>query len=195
MSIILNLVGFFIREEDKKYIHIIKISNVKKITYDIIKTYFSSFSIEEEDFKYISLICDAKNIKKEEILLTSLDEEKKIWIFCLKDKIFVVNRNNSNIELELFIQQISSHDYTADIIFLGEYNKWCKQRIENGKINLIDGQDIGTKTIDDKQIIVDDLIKSAKNKSTLFYRTRDTMYFLYNYIHKQCNSKHIFILQ
>jgi len=87
MSIILNLVGFFIKEEDKKYIHIIKISNVKKITYDIIKTYFSSFSIEEEDFKYISLICDAKNIKKEEILLRSLDEEKKIWIFCLKDKI------------------------------------------------------------------------------------------------------------
>jgi len=49
--------------------------------------------------------------------------------------------------------------------------------------------------ISDNCIIVDDLIKSAKNKSTLFYRTRDTMYFLYNYIHKQCNSKHVFILQ
>lgn len=49
--------------------------------------------------------------------------------------------------------------------------------------------------ISDNCIIVDDLIKSAKNKSTLFYRTRDTMYFLYNYIHKQCESKHVFILQ
>jgi len=49
--------------------------------------------------------------------------------------------------------------------------------------------------ISDNCIIVDDLIKSVKNKSTLFYRTRDTMYFLYNYIHKQCDSKHVFILQ
>jgi hypothetical protein len=47
----------------------------------------------------------------------------------------------------------------------------------------------------DNIIIVDDLIKSSKNKSYLFYRTRDTMYFLYNYIHKQCDSKHVFILQ
>jgi hypothetical protein len=49
--------------------------------------------------------------------------------------------------------------------------------------------------ISDNIIIVDDLIKSRKNKSYLFYRTRDTMYFLYNYIHKQCDSKHVFILQ
>jgi hypothetical protein len=49
--------------------------------------------------------------------------------------------------------------------------------------------------ISDNCIIVDDLIKSSKNKSYLFYRTRDAMYFLYNYIHKQCHSKHVFILQ
>jgi hypothetical protein len=49
--------------------------------------------------------------------------------------------------------------------------------------------------ISDNCIIVDDLVKSRKNKSYLFYRTRDTMYFLYNYIHKQCDSKHVFILQ
>jgi hypothetical protein len=49
--------------------------------------------------------------------------------------------------------------------------------------------------ISDNFIIVNDLVKSSKNKSYLFYRTRDTMYFLYNYIHKQCDSKHVFILQ
>jgi len=49
--------------------------------------------------------------------------------------------------------------------------------------------------ISDNCIIVDDLIKSSKNKSYLFYRTSDAMYFLYNYIHKQCHSKHVFILQ
>jgi len=63
-------------------------------------------------------------------------------------------------ELCNFIQRVSSTDYTADVKFLGEYDKWCKQRIESGKINLIDGVDIGTKTTDDKQIIIDDIMSN-----------------------------------
>ena len=63
-------------------------------------------------------------------------------------------------ELCNFIQRNSSHDYTAETKFLGIYDKWCKQRIENGQINMIDGVEIGTKTIDDKQIVVDDLISN-----------------------------------
>jgi hypothetical protein len=34
------------------------------------------------------------------------------------------------------------------------------QRIEKGRINLIDGVEIGTKTIDEKQIIIDDLMSN-----------------------------------
>jgi hypothetical protein len=63
-------------------------------------------------------------------------------------------------ELCNFIQRTSSHDYTADTKFLGDYDKWCKQRIENGKINMIEGIEIGTKTTDEKQIIVDDLMSN-----------------------------------
>ena len=63
-------------------------------------------------------------------------------------------------ELCNFIQRVSSHDYTADVKFLGEYDKWCMQRIESGRINLIDGIEIGTKTIDEKQIIIDDLMSN-----------------------------------
>ena len=63
-------------------------------------------------------------------------------------------------ELCNFIQRTTSHDYTADVKFLGEYDKWCKQRIESGKINLIDGAEIGTKTIEEKQIIIDDLMSN-----------------------------------
>ncbi len=63
-------------------------------------------------------------------------------------------------ELCNFIQRTASHDYTADTKFLGEYDKWSKQRIENGKINMIEGVEIGTKTIDEKQIIVDDLMSN-----------------------------------
>jgi len=63
-------------------------------------------------------------------------------------------------ELCNFIQRTTSHDYTADVKFLGEYSRWCKRHIENGTINLIDGSEIGVKTIEGKQIIVDDLISN-----------------------------------
>jgi hypothetical protein len=63
-------------------------------------------------------------------------------------------------ELCNYIQYTSSHDYSADIKFAGGYDMWCKQKIDNGKINLIDGVDIGTKTVDDEQIIVDDLLSN-----------------------------------
>lgn len=63
-------------------------------------------------------------------------------------------------ELCNYIQYTSSHDYTSDIKFLGGYDVWCKHKVDKGKINLIDGVDIGTKTIDDKQITVDDLLSN-----------------------------------
>ena len=63
-------------------------------------------------------------------------------------------------ELCNFIQRTASHDYTADTKFLGEFDKWSKERIHSGKINMIEGVEIGTKTVDEKQIIVDDLISN-----------------------------------
>ena len=63
-------------------------------------------------------------------------------------------------ELCNFIQRTASHDYTADSKFLGEFDKWCKERIHSGKINMIEGVEIGTKTVDEKQIIVDDLMSN-----------------------------------
>jgi len=63
-------------------------------------------------------------------------------------------------ELCNLIQRTASHDYTADTRFLGDYDKWCKQRIANGKMNMIEGVEIGTKTVDEKKIIVDDLMSN-----------------------------------
>jgi hypothetical protein len=59
-----------------------------------------------------------------------------------------------------YIQTISSHDHTAESKFLGQYDRWCMKRVQEGKINLIDGVEIGTKTINDKQIILDDLMSN-----------------------------------
>jgi hypothetical protein len=63
-------------------------------------------------------------------------------------------------ELCNFIQRHISHDYTADTKFLGTFDKWCEQRIRNRIINLIEGREIGTKTNDETQIILDDLMSN-----------------------------------
>jgi len=59
-----------------------------------------------------------------------------------------------------YIQTITSHDHTAESKFLGQYDRWCMKKVEEGRINLIEGVEIGTKTIDDKQIILDDLMSN-----------------------------------
>lgn len=59
-----------------------------------------------------------------------------------------------------YIQTISSHDHSAESKFLGQFDRWCMKNIQNGKINLIRGTEIGTKTIDDEQIILDDLMSN-----------------------------------
>jgi hypothetical protein len=63
-------------------------------------------------------------------------------------------------ELCNFIQRHISHDYTSDTKFLGTFDKWCEQRVRNRRINLIEGQEIGTKTNDETQIILDDLMSN-----------------------------------
>jgi len=59
-----------------------------------------------------------------------------------------------------FMQRTISRDYTAEIEFLGEFNRWCEARVRKGEINLIDGREIGTKTMDDTTILVDDLLSN-----------------------------------
>lgn len=63
-------------------------------------------------------------------------------------------------ELINVIQINSSNDFTAETKFLGVYDNWLNNNINNGNINLIDGQLIGTKTINNEQILIDDLISN-----------------------------------
>lgn len=63
-------------------------------------------------------------------------------------------------ELCNYIQMVSSNDHTAESKFLGQFDRWCMKRVQERKINLIDGHEIGTKTIDDTQIILDDLMSN-----------------------------------
>lgn len=61
-------------------------------------------------------------------------------------------------ELIDFIQRTVSTDMTAQSTFLGDFNRWCYKKINDGKMNLIDGIEIGTKTMDDQQILIDELL-------------------------------------
>jgi hypothetical protein len=57
-----------------------------------------------------------------------------------------------------FMQRIISADYTAQSVFLGDFNRWCNKRISNKRIRLIPGTDVGTKTVDEEPITVDTLL-------------------------------------
>jgi hypothetical protein len=59
-----------------------------------------------------------------------------------------------------FIQRTMSRDFTAENKFLGNFDRWCQKRIQNREINMIDGVEIGTKTVEETPIILDDLMSN-----------------------------------
>lgn len=59
-----------------------------------------------------------------------------------------------------FMSHVISLDYTSEIQFLGDFNSWCENKIQKGEITIINGREIGTKTMDDTVILVDDLLSN-----------------------------------
>jgi hypothetical protein len=57
-----------------------------------------------------------------------------------------------------FMERTISNDYTAEAKFLGEFDGWCNSKITKGKMRLIPGTDVGTKTVDDESVTVDTLL-------------------------------------
>jgi hypothetical protein len=56
------------------------------------------------------------------------------------------------------MQRLISGDYTAQIEFLGNFDKWANKNVNNKSINMIPGTDLGVKTMDNKPVLVDDLL-------------------------------------
>ena len=70
-------------------------------------------------------------------------------------------KNNTTVgSLIDFIQRTISNDSTAESEFLGVFNRWCNARIKSGDIVMINGVEIGTKTVDEQQITVEDLMSN-----------------------------------
>ena len=68
--------------------------------------------------------------------------------------------NQVMAELIEKIQHTISNDNTAQSVFLGDMNRWAAEQVARKKIYLVDGKLIGTKTIEDEPILVDDLLSN-----------------------------------
>ena len=66
--------------------------------------------------------------------------------------------NDTIKEYISFMERTVSEDYTAQPTFLGDFDKWCNNKIVKGKMNLIPGTDVGTRTVDDQAITVETLL-------------------------------------
>jgi hypothetical protein len=72
------------------------------------------------------------------------------------------NKHNDMVgQLVDFMLRTYSNDYTSESVFLGEINRFCEKRISNNQINLINGIDIGVRSIDDEPILIDDLMNKT----------------------------------
>ena len=72
---------------------------------------------------------------------------------------FGAKKNNEQLNSFIeYLQRIVSSDYTAQSEFLGNFDKWANKMVNKKQINMIPGTDVGTKTIDNNPVLVDDLL-------------------------------------
>lgn len=72
---------------------------------------------------------------------------------------FGTHKKNSQLnDFIEYLQRLTSSDYTAQTEFLGNFDKWANKKVNRKEINLIPGTDVGTKTVDNNPVLVDDLL-------------------------------------
>jgi hypothetical protein len=81
--------------------------------------------------------------------------------------------NHMMAELIEKIQHTISNDNTAQSVFLGDLNRFVAEQVARKKIYLVDGKLIGTKTIEDEPILIDDLLS---NNYIKLYNNADGIY-------------------
>lgn len=73
---------------------------------------------------------------------------------------FIGSKKNDPTIREMinFTERLISNDFGSTSEFIGDISRWCKSKIEKNKILLVDGKYIGTKDMNDNQVIIDRLI-------------------------------------
>ena len=66
--------------------------------------------------------------------------------------------NHTIKELINFMERSISDDYTAQTQFLGDFDTWCNNNVTKGKVRLMPGTDVGTRTMNDEPITVETLL-------------------------------------
>ena len=80
-------------------------------------------------------------------------------LFYPDAKFMGATKNNEMMKQYIdFMQRQISDDYTAQTEFLGDFNRWCNKRILTKRLRLIPGTDVGTKTVDEQAVTVDNLL-------------------------------------
>jgi hypothetical protein len=64
------------------------------------------------------------------------------------------------MELCNYISQVMTTDNTSESIFTGNFNTWLNTKINTNQVHLIDGKEIGTKTMDDTTILLEHLMSN-----------------------------------
>ncbi len=83
-------------------------------------------------------------------------------------------------ELIDFMQRTISSDFTAESVFLGEFDRWVESRVRSAKINIIDGMEIGVKDMDEMPILLEhllgqDYIKLYDNAYGIYIPAKDIL--------------------
>jgi len=60
-----------------------------------------------------------------------------------------------------YLEMIYSQDYTNEVDFIDQANKWCYKEIMNKNITLVNGKVIGTKDKNNKEIRIDDVLTNT----------------------------------
>jgi hypothetical protein len=80
-------------------------------------------------------------------------------LFYPDARFFGAKKNNNILAQYIeFMQRIISDDYTSQVEFLGDFDRWCNERISAKRLRLIPGTDVGTKTVDEDSVTVDTLL-------------------------------------
>lgn len=70
-------------------------------------------------------------------------------------------KNNETVrEFIDFMQRIISNDHTAQSQFLGDFDRFANKKIQNGRINMIPGIDVGIKSLEEEPIKLEDLMSN-----------------------------------
>jgi hypothetical protein len=80
-------------------------------------------------------------------------------LFCPNANFMGAKKENDTVKDFInLMERTISDDYTAQTKFLGEFDGWCNDKITKGKMRLIPGTDVGTRTVDDEPVTVETLL-------------------------------------